>query len=158
MPIVTSVIVENTLQPDGRRSVRERHVDSVGAEQFCSYLGPAGVDAAAVMAARVSLLNAALKSHEINANLAKALAGETDAFTFAHSSVDENLAALRELYRVATRWEVVILGHALHHQNLSNARVDTLFGTSNAAGRTAVRDRLLALDTKYHDVLTQAGA
>jgi hypothetical protein len=157
VPIVSSQVVEDRTQADGRRRVRERHVDHLGVAHDFPYLAGAGDNVSAAMAARVATIEAQLKANEIAANVAKAMNGETGTFTFTHSTVDENLAALREVYRTATKWEVVTIGHVLHEQALSNARIDTLFGTSGAAGRTAVRDRLAALDVKYHDVISQAG-
>lgn len=155
MPITASIIVEDRAQADGRRWVRERHTDHVGGQHFVSYLAEPESNATATMTARVASIEAQLKQAEINANLAKALNGETNTFTFQHSTANENLAALRELFRNSTKWELVTLAHVLHHQGLTNNQIDNLFGTSNAAGRQAVRDKFAANDTRYHDILAE---
>lgn len=158
MPIVSSIIVEDRAQADGRRHVRERHTDHVGGTHDAVYLAESGADAEAVMAARVANIEAQLKTNEINANLAKALNGETDTFTFQHSTGNENLIALRALFKDSTRWELVTLAHVLHHQNLTNNQLDTLFGTTNNTQRTAVRNKLSLNDTRYHDILAEVSA
>lgn len=157
MPITSSQIVEDRAQADGRRSVRERHTDDLGETFHVSYLAEAGANVSAIMSGRVAVLEGLLKEAEIARNVSRALDGFTNGFTFRWSTANENLAAMRELYRTATKWELLTLAHVLHHQNLSNAQIDGLFGTSNNTQRTAVRDKLAALDAKYHDVLDDAG-
>lgn len=71
MPIVASEIVEDAPQRDGRRWVRERHTDHLGAAHEFLYMAEAGTDAAAVMAARVPVIEAMLAEAEIEANLAE---------------------------------------------------------------------------------------
>lgn len=57
MPVVSSQIVEDRPQIDGRRSVRERHVDHIGREIFISYLAAQSANAAQIMADRVAQLS-----------------------------------------------------------------------------------------------------
>lgn len=60
MPIVSSQIVEDRAQIDGRRSIRERHVDHAGNEQFVSYLADAVANVAQTMSDRVAQLSDAV--------------------------------------------------------------------------------------------------
>lgn len=156
MSITTSTIIEDLAQVDGRRHVRERHVDHLGGQHFVSYIADSGDNATTAMNTRVSNIEAELKQSEINANLAKALNGETDTFIFQHSTANENLAALRELFKASTKWELITLAHVLHHQNLSNAQIRGLFGVSAGQEQT-VKNKLAANDTRYHDILAEEG-
>jgi uncharacterized protein YciI len=155
MAITSSQILEDRAQVDGRRHVRERHTDHLTRQHDVTYMAAAGADVNATMTARVATIEAQLKQNEIDANLAKALNGETDTFTFQHSTGNENLIALRALFKSSTKWELVTLAHVLHHQNLTNNQLDTLFGTTNATERTAVRNKLSTNDTRYHDILAE---
>jgi len=74
MPIVSSSIVEDRVQRDGRRSVRERHVDHAGETQEVAYLAEADADVNVMMAARVPVLDALAIEHELSANEAEVLA------------------------------------------------------------------------------------
>ena len=76
MPIVLSEIVEDSVQADGRRYVRERHTDNLGRVQFVVYLAEAGANASATMTARVLDLDAALVAAELAANANEVLGGE----------------------------------------------------------------------------------
>ncbi len=67
--IVSSKIIEDRAQRDGRRDVCELHVDHLGVSHEFRYLAESAADVAAVMVGRVSQLNAQLASHEIAHNL-----------------------------------------------------------------------------------------
>lgn len=73
MPIVNSTIIEDRAQVDGRRFVRERHTDNLGAIQEVSYLAEAGADVNAAMTARVATLDAQAKAKEISDNLQQSM-------------------------------------------------------------------------------------
>lgn len=60
MPIISSEIVANDLQADGRRYIRERHTDDTGAVHGAYYLAGVGTDHNAVMLARVAGIEAQL--------------------------------------------------------------------------------------------------
>lgn len=142
MPIVSSVIVEDRTQVDGRRSVRERHIDQVDAVQFVAYLALAGVDVAAIMAARVALLDAALIANEIDRNMADVSAnGSLAVIRIVHSTVAQNAAALRAFYATATQEQAVMIGDFL--STLTNGQLQTAF--SLTAGQvTALRTNKLS--------------
>lgn len=65
MPIVSSVILTDTLQVDGSRSVLERHTDQSGKGYDLQYFAAPGLDLQAVLAERAARLGA-----EIDARLA----------------------------------------------------------------------------------------
>lgn len=65
MPIVSSKIVEDSPQKDGRRAVRELHVDSLGREQFVSYLAEKAAKLADMLPIRAAQIDEQLKAAEI---------------------------------------------------------------------------------------------
>jgi hypothetical protein len=73
MPIVSSQIVEDRLQSDGRRHVRERHTDNLGRVQDVVYMAESGANVTTAMNARVADLNAALIAAELAANAAEVM-------------------------------------------------------------------------------------
>lgn len=156
MSIVASILLEDRAQADGRRAITERHQDHLGLWHFVRYIAENAADASAAMLARVTGLEERLKQAEIDRNVARALDGFTNGFSFAWSTANDNLAALREIYRTATRWELLTLAHVLHHQSLSDAQIRGLFGVAQNQV-SAVRSKLAALDAKYHDVLDDVG-
>jgi len=64
MAIISSQIIENQVQKDGRRSVRERHIDHLGALHFIQYLANADTDVNVIMLDRVPSINAMLIDNE----------------------------------------------------------------------------------------------
>lgn len=67
MTIVTSVIISDDVQADGRRDIRERHTDDLGDIYPAHYLGEANTDANAVMLARVPFIEAQIEEVLIEA-------------------------------------------------------------------------------------------
>jgi hypothetical protein len=65
MAIVSSTIVEDSRQIDGRRWIRERHVDQLGLEHIVMYLCEAAFDVPTAMAARAIQISADLANAEI---------------------------------------------------------------------------------------------
>jgi len=154
MSISNSTIVEDRVQVDGRRHVRERHTDHLAATHDVPYMAEAGANATTTMNNRVASIEAQLKQNEIDANLAKALNGETGTFTFQHSTAGENLTALCDMYKLLTKWELITVAHVLHHQNLTNQQITNNFGFSGAAIQTFL-NKLATNDTRYHDILAE---
>ena len=127
MPIVSSVLIEDARQADGRRWIGERHTDQVGLVYEFRYLGAAGTNAASVMAGRVASIDAGLVSDEISSNLAAILAdGRNAVVTVVYATLAQIRAALREAYRNATRQDAIMLGDFLG--SLTDAQLQTLFG------------------------------
>lgn len=155
MSIVSSIIVEDRAQAGGRRHVREVHTDHVGAVHHVVYMAEAGANANTALAARVASIEAQIKQAEINANMAKALNAELT-FAFVHSTVAENRAALRELFRVATRWELMTLGWVINELALSDNQLKLLFDVTNGALPT-LKARLVDIADKYEAALALVG-
>jgi len=74
MGVVTSVIVEDRVQRDGRRSVQEQHTDHLGRVQDVFYLAEADADVAAMLPVRAALIDAQAAQAELDANEAEVLA------------------------------------------------------------------------------------
>lgn len=155
MPITSSIIVEDSAQNDGRRSIREKHIDHLGVNHFVTYLAESGTDEEANLANRVAQIEENLKQSEINSNVSKALNGELT-FTFNHSTVAQNRTAIREVFRTATRWELITLGWVIHTLNLSDTQLKNLFGVSDA-NLPALKTKLSNLATRYEEALTLVG-
>jgi hypothetical protein len=64
MPIVTSIILSQNQQIDGRTAVTERHTDHNGQDYDIDYLAAIGVDIYAIMAARAIALGADIDAQE----------------------------------------------------------------------------------------------
>lgn len=73
MPIVSSEIVADQVQIDGRRHVQERHVDHLGQVLDVFYMAEAAADTSVALQARVAVLEAQLAEAELAANEAEVL-------------------------------------------------------------------------------------
>lgn len=83
MPIVTSNIIENAEQSDGRSHVREEHIDHLGRSHFVSYTADVEASPTAEMASRVDALNSQLIEDEKERLLHHVFAGTSiQAFAF----------------------------------------------------------------------------
>lgn len=60
MPIVSSIIVEDHPQRDGRRAVREQHTDHNGQHHYAMYLAEPAANVSAMMTARAATLSDAI--------------------------------------------------------------------------------------------------
>lgn len=76
MPITSSTIIEDAAQIDGRRRIRELHVDHVGGVHEVSYLAGAADNAAAMLPVRAALIESQLAAAEIAENVQEALGDE----------------------------------------------------------------------------------
>lgn len=74
MAIITSEIVEDRVQCDGRRMVQERHVDHLGRVNDVFYMATASEDVYAFMLARVPMLEQQAIDRELDLNEAEVLA------------------------------------------------------------------------------------
>src|SRR3990167_5527253 len=112
--IVSSTIISDARQQDGRRWVHERHVDHVGLEIDVTWLCDQDADTAVALTARVPHLDRALRETEIANNLSQVVTmGALAVYTFTYSTPAQNMAALRETYRTATQVEAIMIGDAL---------------------------------------------
>jgi hypothetical protein len=155
MPIVSSVLVADLAQSDGRRYLRERHTDHLAKIYLVEYLAPAATDAAAAMAARVLVLEDRLVQAEIEADLASIYQlGDAAVVTTNYVSLADARAALREAYRTVTREQALALGAFLN--TLTNPQLGTLFGVSGAA-LTALKTRLTTKASQWAVLVAAVG-
>lgn len=141
MPIVSSLIVEDSAQKDGRRWIRERHTDQIGQRYEFAYLCAAVFDAAAALAARIPFVNAALIADEVAANVADVLAnGSLATPRLVYSTAAQNFAGLRAVYASATRQDAIVIGDFL--DTLTNSQLATAFSITVGAAATLRTNRL----------------
>lgn len=127
MPIVSSALIEEGVQVDGRRWVRETHTDQLGASYVVSWLAGAGDLGGSQIAAHAAQLEDQLAAAETLQNMAAVVSdGSLAVLTFAYSTVAQNRGALRIAYMAATRQEAVMIGDFL--STLTNAQLQALFG------------------------------
>jgi len=69
MSIVSSEIVEDAMQVDDRRHIREVHTDHVGEDHSFTWMAEETQDVAMVLSARAAWLPGYLEQSEIEANL-----------------------------------------------------------------------------------------
>lgn len=77
MPIVSSEIIEDSPQVDGRRAIRERHVDSHGTPHDVDYLADADADLDAMLSLHAAGVAVQLAAAEVKAIAAFMLAGNS---------------------------------------------------------------------------------
>lgn len=141
MAIVSSVIVEDARQIDGRRYIRERHTDQIGQVYEFTYLCPAGFNAAVALAARVPIINADLIVNEVSANVSDVLAnGSLASPSLVYSTPAQNFLGLRLAYATATRTDVIMIGDFL--DTLTNGQLATAFGITTGQAATLRTNKL----------------
>lgn len=72
MPIISSKVVEDQPQVDGRRSIHELHVDHLGEIYDVFYMAAEKDDVSAVLATRATQIEDDLAAAELAANLLEA--------------------------------------------------------------------------------------
>jgi hypothetical protein len=155
MPITTSTILWDQAQADGRRYIRERHVDHLAIAHLIDYLAPAGADVNAILAARAVALVDDLAQEEIAADLAAIyVAGPLAVVTTNHVTLSDVRTALRNAYKTVTREQAFALGAFLN--TLTNTQLGNLFGVSGAQ-LTALRTRLQTKATQWADYIAAVG-
>lgn len=155
MPIVTSVVVDDSPQADGRRWIREHHTDQLGVVYERAYMALAGdvIDVNAPVAA----LNQHLVETELRRNLTQIYAkGPLAVVTSDYATLANIRAGLRAAYRTAQRAQALALGAFL--DTLTNGQLATLFNVGNpSAELTALRTRLATKATQWTEYLAAAG-
>lgn len=154
MPIVSTEIVEDRIQIDGRRFIAERHVDHLGVGHVIRYLAESAADPNAVASARIAVLEQQLAAWEMGKNFVAILDGRFDDVTAQHNTVDSVRTAIREFYQTATGEQVGRLAAFL--LTLSDAQLRALFNITQAQVPT-LRVRLQARVDALNAVLTAAG-
>lgn len=153
MPIVSSQIVADDPQIDGRRHVAERHTDHVGVQHFVRYIAAAADDVNAIMAARVAPLEAQLKASEASRNLANISSGNWT-YTADWNTGAEMQAAVRAAYPKMNEMRVGWTAGFLN--TLGDAALQNMFGITQPEV-AALRSRLSARYAELQAVLTAVG-
>lgn len=131
MSIVTSVILSDYPQRDGRRSIHERHTDHTGVSYDVHYVGPNALDVQAAMATGAQRLAAYLARSEVSSNIRRVIAdGRFAVVRVIHSTTAQNIAALRSEYREASRETSVMIGDFL--SSLTDTQLRSIFNMTQA--------------------------
>lgn len=139
--ITFSEIKLDSIQADGRRSIIERHVDSLGAEYQFIWLAPANADANVVLAARAISLLADRATGEIATNIAAvSTIGSIASPTLFYSTTAANLAALRAIFPQSTQTQAIMIGDFL--SSLTSAQLQTIFAMTAGQVTTLRANRL----------------
>jgi len=151
MSVVSSIIVEDRVQRDGRRSIGELHTDHVGATYYFTYLALASDDVQARMVARVADIEQGLSDSECNSMIAE---GALRPFVHATAAALRN--RVRQAYRNGTQLEACRIAAFVVSLGLSDAQYTAAFGVSGAQ-LTALKAKLSNQAAKYNAILTEAG-
>jgi hypothetical protein len=161
MGIASSAIIEDRPQRDGRRAIRERFVDSEGAEYFRSYLCLEGDDPTATLATRATELEAQLAAAELDADEALFF-GDGDfsgadinpTYSFKFVTAAQVLVRMRVRFATATGLDALRIARVL--AKLTDAQLKNLFNYTNpqtSALRTKLNNMLALIAT----IRSQAG-
>lgn len=128
MAIVSSSILSDSPQKDGRRWIVAQFTDQAGQVYTQTYLAPdAQFDIAARLAADATAIGLQLAAGEIAANIsAVTTLGSLATPTFVYSAVAANVAALRAAYQTATQVQAIMMGDFL--SSLTSGQLQTAFG------------------------------
>lgn len=156
MPIVSSIIVVDRSQVDGRRKIVEHHTDHVGVVHVLRYMIAAGGNAGAGLATRAAELLERLEAQEIIRHVtAVSERGSAAVIVLVHVTAAQAREALREALREARG--IVLANLAEFCLTLSNAQLQSLFGVAAEAETTALRARLQAKVDKRDALLAEVG-
>ena len=130
MSIVSSEIITNDLQGDGRRKIVERHTDHLGVESLAHYRAEPGFDVDARLLARALVLEEGHNEHERHRNVRKILNGRPPgSVTFDYTARPVFHDRLRELYAKATGTDSLYISR--YFDTLTNALLRDIFGMTN---------------------------
>lgn len=156
MAIVSSVIVEDSAQRDGRRWIRERHTDQVGQRYEFPWMAAAAQDATAVMNARVASINAGLITNEVARNVSDVLAnGSLASPALTYSTAAQSYAGLRAAYLNATRVDAVMIGDFL--SSLTSGQLQTAFSMTSGQVTTLRTNKLTPAAALASSIRTSTG-
>lgn len=156
MSIVSSSIVAQDVQRDGRIWVRELHTDQVGAQYTRQYLAGALDNLNAALAAYATQLAIDIATTEIGADLAAILRdGSAAVVTTVYATLAQIRTALRNAYQNATRQDAIMLGDFL--SSLTDAQLQTLFSMTAGQVTTLRANKLTPAATTAAAIRAAAG-
>lgn len=153
---IASSSTSNTTQADGRKSVTEHFTLSNGATYVFSFTAEAADDLAARLTADGTRLLAELVIDEIASNMGNI---ETDGslavVTLAFSTAAQNAAAIRAIYKSATRSQAAMIGDFLN--TLTDAQNAAAFGITTTQAATLRTNTLVPAATLAANIRAAAG-
>ena len=155
--IIESVVVEDSVQADGRRCIRERYTDSLGSIYEVTYLAEAEQDVTTILLTRAQQILEQVERQEIDtlSSWANAIDDEVPQNeSFRYTSPALYYARLRERFQGATGLRAMRIGVRL--APLANAQLRTIFSYT-AAQATTLRTKLNAMVALVGDVRNQVG-
>lgn len=156
MPITSSTIVSVGAQRDGRRWVLESHLDQLGIEYTRNYLAGALDDLNAALANYAAQLLDNIRDTEIGRNIDRITTDGSVADTSTvYSTAAQNFAALREVYRAATRTQAVMIADFL--VTLTDIQLQTAFGMTQAQVTTLRTNKLTPAASLATSIRASAG-
>jgi hypothetical protein len=157
MTIISSVIADNVIQRDGRRSIVEHHTDQLGIVYRHIYLSVGNANLNAALAAYAAQLDADLTNNEIQANIGNVTRDGSLAVTSTiYSTGAQNFSALREAYRTAARVEAIMIGDFL--SSLTDAQLRTAFSMTQAEVNTLRTNKLTPSASAATTIRSTVGA
>lgn len=126
----SSTIIEDREQKDGRRSVRELHIDALGKEHIIQYLAESGADVNARMTARAAELDDQLSKQEVENDIKLILEGRYSEVTNDYATLSDIRAGLRAFYQTTTGQDVGRMATFL--LTLTDAQLRTIFNMTQA--------------------------
>lgn len=168
--IISSTIVQSLVQIDGRISVCEQHVDSLGNTYTINYVADAVIDIEPHLEASAAALPEQITTQntqaEIQSNLKLVLQqGSLAQPIFTWSTLQQNASSLISLYNSSSGADTIMIGDYLNSQTddvlvsgsgLPQIEIDTFrtnLWTINATSATAIRNSQAQLQA----LLQQAG-
>lgn len=156
MPIVSSVIVSDRAQVDGRRKITEHHTDHVGVVHVLRYILSADQTATDGLSARAANIVSRLAKQELLQHVALVSEiGSSAVIILVHVTAAQARQALRDALRDAKG--IVLANLAEFCLTLSDAQLQNLFGVSAGAQTTALRSRLQVKVGKRNALLAEVG-
>jgi len=141
MSIVSSVIVADNVQVDGRRWIDELHTDNLGLTYGQHYLADAGFDANAALAVHATKLTNDINDAEIERNVTDVETnGSLAKPVLIYTKASDNFAALRNAYKVAVQHQAVMIGDYLN--TLTNAQLMAAFNLTLAQANNLRTNKL----------------
>lgn len=156
MSIVSSIILEDHAQADGRRAIHEQHTDNLGLLYDVLYLAEAATDAAAMLTTHATNLAVQLQTNEITTNVQRALLQQT--WTTNYSTLAQFRAALRAFYQTCSQWDATRIGNFINSLGLTDTQLANVFGLANPSQQlTNLKNLLSAQATRYAAVSADVG-
>lgn len=141
MPITSSVILKDARPAEGTGMVIAEHIWSDGQRWPAVFEAHSSENLQARLDAMIAAREATRVENEINFNINQVLANGSQAVIFVHQSTNaQNLAALRDAYRAATRLEAIMIGDFL--SSLTNLVLMNILSMTNAQVNTFRANKL----------------